>query len=194
MCIYIKSSTPSAFLTDETSWYVLTGNTLFGDVDFLVVLIERILFVSLISNKKAVHVPVRCTLHEGTFRALRNSGCNTLLLKAAVQFLAAIRGEAPGFTPPAKGAGPKQPQHTSGNACWHPASLVQLLRLWDSSVQGLFPGKQSQRRRAVTGRAGSQTGIWASAVTSDVFKETLNTFKVNLMTSCYPEKAKYRKK
>lgn len=30
-------------------------------------------------------------------------------------------------------------------------------------------------------------------VISDVFKETLNTFKVNLMTSCYPEKAKYRK-
>lgn len=122
-------------------------------------MIERILFVSLISNKKAAHVPACRTLHEGTFGALRNSGCTTLLLKAAVQFLAAIRGEAPGFTLPAKGAGPKQPQHTSGNACWHPASLEQLLRLRDSSIQGLFPRKQTQRSRAVTGRAGSLTGI-----------------------------------
>lgn len=60
-------------------------------------------------------MPVCCTLHEGTFRALRNSGCNTLLLDTAVQFTAAVRGEAPGLTPPAKGAGPKQPQHTPGH-------------------------------------------------------------------------------
>lgn len=75
------------------------------------------------------------------------------------------------------------------------AMLAGTQHPWCSSLGfGIAPSSApSQRCRAVTARAGSQTGVWASDVTSDVFKETLNTFKVNLMTSCYPEKAKYRK-
>lgn len=184
-CIYIKSSTPSAFLTDETSWYILTGNTLFGYVDFLV-LTERIL--SLISNKEAVHMPVCCTLHEGTFRALRNSGCSTLLLNTA---LSSSQRRGPRFyTSSQRGSSKTTTAHL--RQCLLAPSIPGAA---PQALGWLHPSASSQgnKPRAVMGRAGSQTDIWASDVPSDVLKETLNTFKVNLMTSCYPEKAKYRK-
>lgn len=71
--------------------------------------------------------------------------------------------------------------------------LPCTLELGIAPSQRILPRKPTRSWWAVIGHAGSQTGIWASDVTSNVFKETLNTFKVNLITSCYPEKAKYRK-
>lgn len=111
-----------------------------------------------------------------------------------------------GFTPPAKGAGPNSPQGISlmflGNKEFrdsflqHPASLVWApsvyARIRDSSIPVHLPKKTSPELWGCN-RTCWLTTIWASDVTSNVFKETVNTFKVNLITSCYPEKAKYRK-
>lgn len=55
------------------------------------------------------------------------------------------------------------------------------------------PPKETSPELLGCNRTRCLTDICTSDVTSDVFKETLNTFKVNLITSCYPEKAKYRK-
>lgn len=69
--------------------------------------------------------------------------------------------------------------------------LLPRVRIRDSSNPVCPPKKPPELSGC--NRTCCLTDIWASDVTSNVFKETLNTFKVNLITSCYPEKAKYRK-
>lgn len=173
------------------------------------VLIWRILifFLNLISNEKAsAHAHARGTLPKGALRAARRWCFSSLPLSTEVWVTAVLRRENPWFYRSGRRGRPKiTTAHLARCFLARRSSAVISCSAPQAPCcgrqRGTAPSRTSSQETkgregswAAVGRAGSQTGVWASHGTASVFKETLNTFKVNLITSCYPEKAKYRKK